>query len=62
MDIRATEVSDVLKKQIAGFDGKADITEVGQVVTVKDGIAVVHGLDGVQAGEMVEFDGGLQSF
>lgn len=60
MDIRVAEVSDILKKQISGFDGKAELSEVGQVVTVKDGIAVVYGLDDVQAGEMVEFEGGLQ--
>jgi F-type H+-transporting ATPase subunit alpha len=60
MDIRAAEVSDILKKQIEGFEGGVELAEVGQVLAVKDGIAVVSGLDAVQAGEMVEFDGGVQ--
>lgn len=59
MDIRATEVSDVLKKQIDQLDQAGQLSEVGQVVSIKDGIAVVYGLDEVQSGEMVEFAGGL---
>ena len=59
MTIRATEVSDVLKQQIEQFDGSASLEEIGQVVSVKDGIAVVYGLDDVQAGEMVEFPGAI---
>lgn len=59
MEIRAAEISDILQKQISGFDAGSELKEVGQVVTVKDGIAVIYGLDGVQAGEMVEFGGGL---
>ncbi|GEQ98698.1 hypothetical protein JCM17844_23350 [Iodidimonas gelatinilytica] len=60
MDIRAAEISQVLKDQIAGFGVEAEVSEVGQVLSVGDGIARVHGLDNVQAGEMVEFPGGVQ--
>jgi F-type H+-transporting ATPase subunit alpha len=59
MDIRATEVSSVLKKQIDEMDNSGQLSEVGQVVSVKDGIAVIYGLDQVQSGEMVEFANGL---
>src|SRR6195952_3331577 len=55
MDIRAAEISAILKSQIAGFGSEADVSDVGQVLSVGDGIARVHGLDKVQAGEMVEF-------
>jgi F-type H+-transporting ATPase subunit alpha len=55
MDIRAAEISDILKSQIANFGIEADISDVGQVLSVGDGIARVFGLDQVQAGEMVEF-------
>ena len=60
MDIRAAEISAILKKQIAGFGAEAEVAEVGQVLSVGDGIARVHGLDNVQAGEMVEFPGGIK--
>jgi F-type H+/Na+-transporting ATPase subunit alpha len=60
MDIRAAEISRVLKDQIAGFGTDAAVSEVGQVLSVGDGIARVHGLDNVQAGEMVEFPGGIR--
>lgn len=60
MDIRAAEVSDILKKQIAGFDGSVELAEVGQVLSIKDGVAVVSGLDKAQAGEMVAFDSGIE--
>jgi len=60
MDIRAAEISAILKKQIAGFGSEAEVAEVGQVLSVGDGIARVHGLDNVQAGEMVEFLGGIK--
>jgi F-type H+-transporting ATPase subunit alpha len=60
MDIRASEISDILKKQIANFGTEAEVAEVGQVLSVGDGIARVHGLDKVQAGEMVEFPGGIR--
>jgi len=55
MDIRAAEISAILKSQIANFGVEADVSDVGQVLSVGDGIARVHGLDNVQAGEMVEF-------
>jgi F-type H+-transporting ATPase subunit alpha len=60
MSIRAAEVSSILKKQIANYNNEPELSEIGQVVTVKDGIAVVYGLDDVQAGEMIEFKGGLK--
>ncbi|WP_419815757.1 F0F1 ATP synthase subunit alpha [Glacieibacterium sp.] len=60
MDIRAAEISKVIKDQIASFGTEAQVSEVGQVLSVGDGIARVHGLDNVQAGEMVEFPGGLK--
>ena len=60
MDIRAGEISEILKQQIQNFDSKATVSEVGQVLSVGDGIARVYGLDKVQAGEMVEFPGGVQ--
>ncbi|MGD1954494.1 MAG: F0F1 ATP synthase subunit alpha [Sphingomonadales bacterium] len=60
MDIRAAEISKILKDQIAGFGAEAEVSEVGQVLSVGDGIARIYGLDKVQAGEMVEFPGGLQ--
>jgi len=55
MDIRAAEISAILKSQIASFGEEADVSDVGQVLSVGDGIARVFGLDNVQAGEMVEF-------
>ncbi len=60
MDIRPSELSDILKKQIAGIETEASIAETGQVVSVGDGIATVYGLANVQAGEMVEFAGGIK--
>jgi F-type H+-transporting ATPase subunit alpha len=57
MDIRAAEISAILKSQIAGFGEEADVSDVGQVLSVGDGIARIYGLDNVQAGEMVEFPG-----
>jgi F-type H+-transporting ATPase subunit alpha len=60
MEIRAAEISDILKKQIADFGAQADIAEIGQVLSVGDGVARVYGLDNVQAGEMVEFPGGIK--
>ncbi|MFZ4607425.1 MAG: F0F1 ATP synthase subunit alpha, partial [Caulobacter sp.] len=55
MDIRAAEISAILKSQIASFGEEADVSDVGSVLSVGDGIARVYGLDKVQAGEMVEF-------
>lgn len=60
MDIRPAEISSILKEQIKNFGQEAEISEIGQVLTVGDGIARVYGLDNVQAGEMVEFAGGLR--
>lgn len=60
MDIRAAEISAILKQQIANFGVGAEVAEVGQVLSVGDGIARVHGLDQVQAGEMVEFANGIR--
>ncbi len=60
MDIRAAEISAILKKQIKDFGREAEVSEIGQVLSVGDGIARVYGLDNVQAGEMVEFPGGIR--
>jgi len=60
MDIRAAEISKVIKDQIANFGNEAQVSEVGTVLAVGDGIARIHGLDQVQAGEMVEFSNGIQ--
>lgn len=60
MDIRAAEISKVIKEQIANFGNEAQVSEIGTVLSVGDGIARIHGLDNVQAGEMVEFDGGIK--
>ena len=60
MDIRAAEISTILKKQIKDFGNEAQVSEIGQVLSVGDGIARVYGLDNVQAGEMVEFANGLK--
>jgi len=60
MDIRAAEISAILKNQIKNFGNEAEVSEVGQVLSVGDGIARVYGLDNCQAGEMVEFPGGVR--
>ena len=60
MEIRAAEISAIIKEQIAGFGTEAEVAEVGQVLSVGDGIARIYGLDQVQAGEMVEFPGGIK--
>jgi F-type H+-transporting ATPase subunit alpha len=60
MDIKASEISSILKEQIKGFDEKSEVSEIGQVLSVGDGIARIYGLDNVQAGEMVEFPGGIR--
>src|SRR4029450_2284732 len=60
MDIRAAEISAILKDQIKNFGQEAEVSEVGQVLSVGDGIARVFGLDNVQAGEMVEFENGIR--
>src|ERR1700677_3139294 len=60
MDIQPAEISAILKREIQNFGAEAQVSEVGQVLSVGDGIARVHGLDNVQAGEMVEFPGGIK--
>ena len=60
MDIRVSEISSVLKQEIANFGAMADVAEVGQVLSVGDGVARVYGLDNVCAGEMVEFQSGVK--
>jgi F-type H+/Na+-transporting ATPase subunit alpha len=60
MDIQASEISAILKEQIANFGTEVEVAEVGQVLSVGDGIARVYGLDNVQAGELVEFPGGIK--
>ncbi len=60
MDIRAAEISRVIKDQIASFGTEAEVSETGQVLSVGDGIARIHGLDNIQAGEMVAFANGVQ--
>ncbi len=60
MEIRAAEISAILKDQIKNFGKEAEVSEVGQVLSVGDGIARIYGLDNVQAGEMVEFPGGIR--
>ncbi|HEY8264714.1 MAG TPA: F0F1 ATP synthase subunit alpha [Methyloceanibacter sp.] len=60
MDIRAAEISAILKEQIKNFGQEAEVSEIGQVLSVGDGIARVYGLDNVQAGEMVEFADGTR--
>ena len=60
MGIQAAEISAILKDQIKNFGQEAEVAEVGRVLSVGDGIARVYGLDNVQAGEMVEFPGGIQ--
>jgi F-type H+-transporting ATPase subunit alpha len=60
MDISAAEISGILKTQIENFGVDAEVSDVGQVLSVGDGIARIYGLDSVQAGELVEFDGGIK--
>jgi F-type H+/Na+-transporting ATPase subunit alpha len=60
MEIKAAEISAILKEQIKNFGQEAEVSEIGQVLSVGDGIARVYGLDNVQAGEMVEFPGAIR--
>src|ERR1700674_1441911 len=60
MDIQPAEISAILKREIQNFGAEAEVSEIGQVLSVGDGIARIHGLDKVQAGEMVEFPGGIK--
>ena len=58
MKINPSEVTQVIKEQIANFGTESEVSEVGQVLSVGDGISRIYGLDNVQAGEMVEFSDG----
>src|SRR5271167_3498584 len=60
MDIRVSEITSILKQQIAGFGAATEVAEVGQVLSIGDGVARVYGLDNVRAGEMVEFSSGVR--
>ena len=60
MDLSAAEISAILKEQIANFEAEAEVSEVGTVIAVGDGIARIHGLDTIQAGEMIEFPNGAR--
>src|SRR5436853_6992038 len=60
MDIQPAEISAILKREIQNFGAEAQVSEVGEVLSVGDGIARIHGLDNVQAGEMVEFSNGIK--
>ncbi len=60
MQIKAEEISKIIREQIADFDGKIDVKETGTVLSVGDGIARIYGLEGAMAGEMVEFDSGVR--
>lgn len=60
MQLQAAEITEILKSKIANFDAQPDVAEVGQVLSVGDGVARVYGLDNVRAGEMVEFPGGIK--
>ena len=59
MQIKAEEISSIIKEKIKGFDKQVDVKETGSVIQVGDGIAKVYGLDGAMAGEMLEFPGGV---
>ena len=60
MELKAAEITSILKKQVANFNEKTETAEVGQVIEVGDGIARVYGLDHVQSGEMLDFEGGVK--
>lgn len=62
MSVNVSEISSIIKEKIEGSDIMADVAEVGQVLSVGDGIARVYGLEKVQAGELVEFAGGLKAW
>ena len=59
-DVNPAEVSAILREQLSGFKTEAELQEVGTVLQIGDGIARIYGLNGVQYGELIEFDGGLQ--
>ena len=60
-DIKPAEVSAILREQLSGFRSEAELQEVGTVLQVGDGIARIYGMNGVQYGELIEFDGGMPS-
>ena len=60
MDIKPAEISEILKKKVKEFGKEAEVSEIGQVLSVGDGIARIYGLDNVEAGEMVEFPGSIK--
>ena len=59
-EIKPAEVSAILREQLSGFKSEAELEEVGTVLQIGDGIARIYGLGGVQYGELIEFDNGLQ--
>ena len=60
-DVKPAEVSAILREQLSGFRSEAELQEIGTVLQVGDGIARIYGLNGVQYGELIEFDGGLRA-
>ena len=60
MELKASEISKIIKDQVKDFSADADVAEIGQVLSVGDGVARVYGLDNIRAGEMVEFPGGIK--
>lgn len=60
MEMKTTEITSILKKEISGYEPEASFSEIGEVIKIGDGIAKIYGLDNVQAGEMVEFASGIQ--
>ena len=62
MNIRPEEISSVIKEQIKGYKTKLDVSEVGTVIQVGDGIARVYGLDNAMSGELLEFENGVRAF
>jgi F-type H+-transporting ATPase subunit alpha len=61
VDIKPDEISAILRQQLSGFDGAADLEEVGTVLQIGDGIARVYGLNGVRSGELVSFGNGVKA-
>ena len=59
MEIRAEEISEIIKKQIKGYGKDVEVAETGTIISVGDGIARIHGLDKAMAGELLEFPGGI---
>ena len=59
-DVKPAEVSAILREQLSGFRSETELQEVGTVLSIGDGIARIYGLNGVQYGELIEFEGGLQ--